>query len=101
MILRHPQVVPLDLVLPAIVRALPLKDYAENEPTYTMIIQLYHANNHIMLSLTDQLLPALAKVLTEDDGQVKIGTRVALLGLVKALRVEYPQFFEAHQGLHW
>lgn len=99
MILRHPQIIPLDLVLPAIIRALPLKDYAENEPTYSMIIQLYHANNHVMLSLTDKLLPALAQVLTADDKQVKMATRFALLELVKALRVEYPYLFEAYSGL--
>jgi hypothetical protein len=63
-----------------------------------MIIQLYHANNHIMLSLTDQLLPSLAKVVTEDDKQVKLATKVSLLELVKALRSEYPQLFEAHSG---
>jgi hypothetical protein len=109
MILRYPQAVPLDLVfslgvhsniqvLPVIVQSLPLKDVAENEPTYAMIIQLYQAHNHIMLSLTEQLLPALAKVLTEDEEQVKVSTRVALLELVKALRTEFPHLFEAHSG---
>ena len=52
-----------------------------------------------MLSLTDKLLPALAQVLTADDKQVKIGTRFALLELVKALRAEYPHLFEAYSGL--
>ena len=99
MILRHPQNIPLDLVLPAIVRSLPLKDYAENEPTYKMIIALYHAHNHIMLSLTDQLIVPLAKVLTAEDQQVKNATKVSLLELVKVLRAEYPHLFEMQSGL--
>jgi importin-4 len=96
MIIRHPNAVPLDLVLPAIVAALPLKDFIENEPTYQMIIQLYQANNHVMLSLTEQLLPALAQVLAEDEGkeeQIPMAMRLQLLELVKALRQEYPQLF--------
>lgn len=99
MILRHPQYIPLDLVLPAIVRSLPLKDYAENEPTYNMIIALYHAHNQIMLSLTDQLIIPLAKVLTAEDQQVKNATKISLLELVKVLRAEYPQLFETQPGL--
>jgi importin-4 len=75
-----------------------LKDYAENEPTYNMIIQLYHANNHIMLSLTAQLLPSLAEVLTSEEPQIKMTSRTALLDLVKALRVEFPQLFEGQFG---
>ena len=87
-------------MLPAIVRSLPLKDYAENEPTYSMIIQLYHANNPVMHSLTNQLLPSLATVLAEDgQQQVKMVTKVTLLELVKALRGEYPHLFEAYSGL--
>jgi hypothetical protein len=98
MTLRHPQAIPLDLVLPAIIKALPLKDYVENEPTFTMIIQLYHAHNPVMLSLTEQLLPALAAVLGAEEQQVTNATRDALLELVKALRVEFPQLFEGNAG---
>jgi hypothetical protein len=61
-----------------------------------MIIQLYQANNHVMLSLTEQLLPALAQVLAEDEGkeeQISMAMRLQLLELVKALRQEYPQLF--------
>ena len=64
-----------------------------------MIMQLYQAHNPAMLSLTAQLLPALAKVLTVDDGQVKLATRLSLLQLVKALRQEFPQLFEGQSGL--
>lgn len=63
-----------------------------------MIIQMYHANNHIMLSLTNELLPPLAKVLREDDEQIEKSTRVQLLELVNALRKEFPQLFQAHPG---
>jgi hypothetical protein len=51
-----------------------------------------------MLSLTERLLPALAKVLTEEEKHVKLSTKVALLELVKALRGEFPHLFEAHSG---
>jgi len=64
-----------------------------------MIMQLYQAHNPAMLSLTAPLLPALAKVLTVDDGQVKVATRLSLLQLVKALREEFPQLFEGQSGL--
>ena len=77
---------------------LPLKDVLENDPTFQMIIQLYHANNHIMLQLTEHLLPALSKVLAGQD-QVKISTRVSLLELVKALRDQYPHLFQSYSGL--
>jgi importin-4 len=109
MIIRHPNAVPLDLVLPpstlftdifkvlpAVVGALPLEDFIENEPTYQMIIQLYQANNPVMLALTEQLLPALAQVLTEDESkeeQIPMALRLQLLELVKVLRQEYPQLF--------
>jgi hypothetical protein len=101
MILRHPLAIPLDLVLPAIIRSLPLKDTVENEPTYTMILELYRAHNHVMLSLTEQLLPSLAIVLTAEEGepQLKVPTKLKLLELVKALRGEFPQLFEGYPGL--
>jgi hypothetical protein len=66
-----------------------------------MIIRLYHANNHVMLSLTDQLVPSLVKVLTGDEGdeeQVKLDTKGELFELLKALRREYPHLFEAYSG---
>jgi importin-4 len=75
-----------------------LEDFVENEPTYQMIIQMYHANNHVMLSLTNELLPPLAKVLREDEEQVEKSTRAQLLELVKALKQEFPQLFQAHSG---
>jgi hypothetical protein len=86
-------------VLPAIIHTLPLKDYAENEPTFAMIVQLYQTHNEIMLPLTGQLLPALAKVLAVDEDQVKVTTRLSLLQLVQALREEFPQLFEGQNGL--
>ena len=52
-----------------------------------------------MLSLTDQLIVPLAKVLTAEDQQVKSATKISLLELVKVLRAEYPQLFQAHSGL--
>ena len=61
-----------------------------------MIIKLYHAHNPIMLSLTEQLLPALAQVLTEDEGkeeQVSGTIRTQLVELVTALTQQYPQLF--------
>lgn len=51
-----------------------------------------------MLSLTDQLLPSLVKVLTEDEEQVKMATKGQLFELLKALRREYPHLFEAYPG---
>ena len=85
MILRHPASIPLNVVLPAIIHSLPLEDYVENEPTFTMILNLYHANNATMFSLTEQFLPVLAKVLMGDEKQLKPATRVALEDLARRL----------------
>lgn len=51
-----------------------------------------------MLSLTDQLVPRLAKVLMAEDQQVKLATASALRQLVDALRVQFPQLFTAADG---
>jgi hypothetical protein len=52
-----------------------------------------------MLSLTDQLLPPLIKVLAdEEEQQVKLETKGKLFELLNALKMEYPQLFEGHPG---
>jgi len=51
-----------------------------------------------MLQLTEHLLPALSKVLTENE-QVKMPTKVSLLELVKALREQYPHLLQSYPGL--
>ena len=71
----------------------------ENEPTYSMFLFLYRSHNHVMLSLTEQLLPSLTQAVLNDDEQLKGETKLALLELIKALRAEYPQLFEAYSGL--
>jgi len=61
-----------------------------------MIIQLYHAHNPIMLSLTERLLPALAHVLADDEDneeQISATIRGQLVELVTVLRQRYPQLF--------
>ena len=46
MILRSPSNVPLDQVLPVILKNLPLtRDYEENEPVYNCIFSLLDGNN--------------------------------------------------------
>jgi len=51
-----------------------------------------------MLQLTEHLLPALSKVLA-DENQVKMSTRASLLELVKALREQYPHLFQSNSWL--
>jgi importin-4 len=99
MIFRHPSAVPLDRVLPAIVNALPLEDYAENEPTYKVLMELYRAHDQTMISLTPQFVEKLGKVFAGKEDQLKGDTRVKLLELVKVLQTEFPHLFDGQGGL--
>lgn len=49
LILAHPNAVPLDQVLPVFFTALPLKaDFAENEPVFACLFQLFQSNNALV-----------------------------------------------------
>lgn len=91
MIIARPDSMPISQVLPVIISNLPLKDdYAENQPVYKMICQLYRANNQIVMSFTEQLIPIFVQVLTGAEEQLKESSREELLALCSALNSEFP-----------
>lgn len=87
MIKKAPGSVPLEQVLPRLAELLPLKeDFRENEPVFDMIISLYQAQNPVIQSLTQKLMPVFEKVLAPPEEQLSDETRGKLTELVQYLR---------------
>lgn len=87
MISKNKAGVPLDEVLPALVKLLPLKDdYEENEPVYSMIVKLYQEGDSTIQGLTPQLLPALNHVMGPPEEQLNDETRGQLVELAKYIQ---------------
>ena len=89
MILKHKDKVPVQQVLPALVDSgiLPLKeDYQENEPLWTMIVQLYRDQDSTIQSLTPKLAPIMMSVLGEPGDQLTDEVREQLQALVDHLK---------------
>nr|POF17847.1 putative importin subunit beta-4 [Quercus suber] len=86
MIKKSPDNVPLEQVLPRLVELLPLKeDFRENEPVFDMIVSLYQAQNGVIRSQTDSLMPVFQKVLGPPDDQISDETRTKIQQLVAYL----------------
>jgi importin-4 len=89
LILKHRDGVPVEDVLPALVNSgvLPLtEDYQENEPVWTMIVQLYRDNDPTVGGLTKQLAPMMLSVLGEPEEQLTDEVREQLSALVDHLK---------------
>ncbi|KAI7606058.1 hypothetical protein KC346_g10729, partial [Hortaea werneckii] len=87
MIKKAPQNVPLEEVLPRLVDILPLKeDFRENEPVFDMIVALYQAQNSVMQSQTERLIPVFEKVLGPPEEQLSDETKGKVQQLVQYLR---------------
>jgi hypothetical protein len=90
MIMRHPQAVPVDQVLPVFVQALPLKrDYEENEPVYKLLFSLIRSQNQWVFNNMPQLLEIFANVLSKED-ELKPHTRQEMIEIIKALNQQFP-----------
>ncbi|CAO3697035.1 unnamed protein product [Umbelopsis ramanniana] len=90
LILRNPEAVPLDQVLPTFTTALPLKrDFEENEPVFECIFTLFRANNSFVMEHIPQFLHIFAQVLSE-EGQVKDPTKASIIELIRALDAQSP-----------
>lgn len=90
MILKHPNVVPVEQVLPVFVQALPLKvDFEENEPVYKLLFSLIHAQNAWIFANLAQLLAVFADVLPR-EGELKPATRLEMVEIVKQLNQQFP-----------
>ncbi|KAH8666590.1 armadillo-type protein [Xylariales sp. PMI_506] len=88
MILAHPDKVPLQEVLPALIDLLPLKeDFEENKPVYECIAKLYELQNPTIQELTPRLIPVFQKVLSPPEEQLEPETREGLQNLVRKLGI--------------
>lgn len=89
LVLKHKDQVPLEQILPALVNSgiLPLKeDYQENEPVWTMIVQLYRAQDPTVQQLTPKLAPIMMSVLGEPEDQLTDEVREQVQALVEHLK---------------
>ncbi|KAI8388178.1 armadillo-type protein [Radiomyces spectabilis] len=90
LILAHPDAVPLDQVLPVFTNALPLKaDFAENEPVFNCLFQLFRSNNSFVFSHIPQFLQVFNHVLSDEE-QLNDSTRSQLIELLRALNAQSP-----------
>ncbi|MCJ1403220.1 hypothetical protein MMC11_006443 [Xylographa trunciseda] len=97
MIMKHPENLPLDEVLPALIGLLPLKeDYEENEPIFSMIVKLYSSGNNTILGLTPRVLPIVAHVMGPPDTQLTATTREQLIQLVKFVYQNQPALVQQY-----
>ncbi|KAI8097132.1 armadillo-type protein [Halteromyces radiatus] len=91
LILAHPDAMPLDQVLPVFTSALPLKaDFAENEPVFNCLFQLFRSNNAFVFAHIPQFLQVFTVVLSNDE-QLTEGTRGQLIELLRALHTQSPE----------
>ncbi|KAK4047505.1 hypothetical protein OIO90_006147 [Microbotryomycetes sp. JL221] len=100
MILKRPDVLPMDQVAPVFLQALPLRrDFAESEMTFNAVFALFEANNSTALAQLDHLLPifknALASVQngfypSAEGAQITETTKNRLVELVRALNQSVP-----------
>jgi hypothetical protein len=97
LIVRNTAAVPLDVVLPAFVDALPLKaDPLENRPVFRALFHLFRVQPQILTPYLDKLLVVFAYVLDpSQDEQIPDETRAELLQLVRALNMEAPAQVQA------
>jgi importin-4 len=89
LIIKHKDKVPIQQVLPALVDSgiLPLKeDYQENEPLWTMIVQLYRDQDATVQQLTPKLAPIMMSVLGEPEEQLTDEVREQVQALVEHLK---------------
>ncbi|KAI8075033.1 armadillo-type protein [Gongronella butleri] len=99
LILAHPDAMPLDQVLPVMTSALPLKvDFAENEPVFSCLFQLFHANNPFVMGHLPQFLQIFTSVLADED-QLAETTRSQLIELIRALHAQSPELNIASSDL--
>lgn len=100
MIMKNKSAVPLAQVLPHLIQKLPLKDdYEENEPVYSMIVQLYHEKDSTIQGLTPQVLPVLNHVMGEPKEQLNDETRHSIALLAKYINSENAGALSGHANL--
>ncbi|KAL8982681.1 MAG: hypothetical protein Q9205_002886 [Flavoplaca limonia] len=100
MISSYQDKVPLEMVLPALVSVLPLKeDFEENAPVWGCLVRLYSEGEPTILGLTPKLLPVLEHVLGPPEEQLDDETREQVVQLVKFLHGKQAQLVKKYPGL--
>ncbi|KAL9631360.1 MAG: hypothetical protein Q9204_004262 [Flavoplaca sp. TL-2023a] len=100
MISSYQDKVPLEMVLPALVSVLPLKeDFEENAPVWGCLVRLYSEGEPTILGLTPKMLPILEHVLGPPEEQLDDETREQVVQLVKFLHGKQAQLVKKYPGL--
>lgn len=100
MIMKNKSAVPVAQVLPALISKLPLKDdYEENEPVYSMIVQLYKEEDSTIQGLTPQILPVLDHVMGAPKEQLNDETRANVAQLAKYISGKNAGALNGHANL--
>ncbi|KAJ3138093.1 hypothetical protein HDU90_001571 [Geranomyces variabilis] len=95
LIIKNPNAMPLDQVLPVVLDHLPLqRDFEENEPVFRCLLQLVRGNNPTMLNNMPRLLNIFAQVLSPPQFQLKEPTRADILALLNTLKNEHNETFQ-------
>ncbi|KAI9277539.1 armadillo-type protein [Sporodiniella umbellata] len=90
LILAHPLAVPLDLVLPVLIQALPLKvNFKENEPVFACLFELFRSLNPWVYQHLPQFLPIFHHVLSNDH-HLSQNTKSLLIQLIHTLHSQNP-----------
>ncbi|KAF9168888.1 hypothetical protein BGX20_011086, partial [Mortierella sp. AD010] len=90
MIMKHPNAVPVEQVLPVFIQALPLKrDYEENEPVFKLLFSLIRSQNAWVFGNLPQVLAIFAEVLPKED-ELKPHTRSEMIEIIKGLNQQFP-----------
>ncbi|KAF9580196.1 hypothetical protein BGW38_003260 [Lunasporangiospora selenospora] len=88
MIMKHPNAVPLDQVLPVFIQALPLKrDFEENEPVYKLLFSLIRSQNASVAPHIGHLMKVFTEVLSKED-ELKPHTRAEMVEIAQALSAQ-------------
>ncbi|KAG7195162.1 uncharacterized protein KQ657_003686 [Scheffersomyces spartinae] len=73
MALKHPELVPLPVVLPILLNHLPLENgLEENQPIFNLLIKLYETKSEIGVQALPQVIDMFAKVFTKEAERLKL-----------------------------
>lgn len=92
MLMKHPQAVPVEQVLPTLAAALPLKaELEENEPVFRFFLSLLHGRNSWVLEHLGFVLGLFVQVLlTGTDSKLKESTRKEMVAAMLAFGYPLP-----------
>ena len=90
MIMKHPQAVPVEQVLPTLVQALPLKaELEENEPVFRFLLSLIQARNGWVVEHLAHIFSLLGVALSKDS-KITESTRQEVLEAMQTFDFQVP-----------